>query len=239
MNAQKEASKHYIVNTYNIKRSYKLGKVTVPAVKDLSIDLEKRRFISIVGPSGCGKTTTLNMIGTIDKPDKGRVEIDGKDIGSMSDNELTTFRGRNIGFIFQNFNLIPVLTVQENIAYPLQLQRERKAKIRERTNELIEAIGLGDWIYHRPNELSGGQRQRVAIARALVIEPLLVIADEPTANLDTKTSFLIMDLMKKLQEKLHTTFLFATHDPRFFDYMDTIYEMEDGNIKDIQHLQKR
>ncbi len=232
-----ETKSEYIVSTHNVKRTYTLGKVQVHAVKGIDLHVEKRKIVSLVGPSGCGKTTMLNMIGTIDTPTEGKIIIDDKDVSTMSDDELTQFRGNNIGFIFQNFNLIPVLDVLENIAYPLTLLGGMsKKEIKEKAEYMTEEVGLSEFIYHKPKELSGGQRQRVAVARALVIDPVLVIADEPTANLDTVTTFKIMDLMKTLQQTLHTTFLFATHDPRFFDYMDTIYQLEDGGVKDIQYL---
>ncbi len=227
-----------IVEIKNIKKTYTLGKIKIEAIKSISFDIHKKKFVSLVGPSGCGKTTLLNLIGGIDRPTQGEIVVEDMNISNISDDDLTQFRGNNIGFIFQNFNLIPVLTVHENVAYPLQLQGVSSSVIKEKTQEIVEAVGLDEWSLHKPNELSGGQRQRVAIARALVIEPLLVIADEPTANLDTKTTFVIMDLMKKLQKKFDTTFIFATHDPRFFDYMDYIYELEDGKIKDMQQLKK-
>ena len=230
---------NYVVNTQNLKRTYTLGKVKVHAVRGIDLQVEKGKIVSLVGPSGCGKTTMLNMIGTIDTPTEGSIMINDKDINTMTDNALTHFRGNNIGFIFQNFNLIPVLNVLENIAYPLVLLgHTSKKEIAEKAEYIIEAVGLSEFVYHKPKELSGGQRQRVAIARALIIDPVLVIADEPTANLDTVSTFKIMDLMKQLQQTLHTTFLFATHDPRFFDYMDTIYQLEDGIVKDIQNLKE-
>ncbi len=218
----------------NVCRTYELGKVQVQALQGVNIELKEGRFSSFVGPSGCGKTTLLNIIGCIDIPTKGEVFIKDKDIKKMRDNDLTEFRGKSIGFIFQSFNLIPVLNILENVAYPLTLARIPQKEIKERALQMIEYVGLLKWMKHKPNELSGGQRQRVAIARALVIRPIIVIADEPTANLDTKTSYRIMDIMKSLQKEFHTTFIFATHDPRFFDYVDEIYKMEDGRIIDIE-----
>ena len=178
----------HIITLKNIKRTYDLGAIKVPAVQGISLDIEKGKFASFVGPSGCGKTTTLNIIGCIDSPTEGDVIIDGNAINTMSDNELTAFRGSTIGFIFQNFNLIPVINVFENISYPLTLMKLPQKEIKERVDKIIEYVGLKQWSKHKPNELSGGQRQRTAIARALVINPKIVIADEPTANLDSKTS---------------------------------------------------
>lgn len=223
-----------LIQLKQVHKEYELGETKLLALRGVDLNIPKSKFVSIIGPSGCGKTTTLNMIGCIDRPTKGTVTIEGKDVLSMGDNELTEFRGNAIGFIFQNFNLIPVLNVEENIAYPLLLNENNKIskkEIKERTKFIMNHIGLTDWAKHNPNELSGGQRQRVAIGRALVIHPKIVIADEPTANLDSATSYKIMDLMSTLQKELETTFVFATHDFRFVEYVDTIYEMEDGIIK--------
>lgn len=235
------------VQLADVHKTYVLGKTEIHALNGVDLSIEKGKFISIIGPSGCGKTTTLNLIGCIDQPSKGNIYIEHLDVLTMKDNALTTFRGNSIGFIFQNFNLIPVLSVRENISYPLLLQQKNarnisRKEIKERTDYIIDAVGLTQWEKHKPNELSGGQRQRVAIARALVIHPKLVIADEPTANLDTATSFTIMELMRTLQMRLKTTFIFATHDFRFLDYVDLIFEMEDGIIKgqkDKKDLQRK
>lgn len=223
-----------LIKLDNIHREYDLGKTKIKALNGITLNVERGKFVSLIGPSGCGKTTALNLIGCIDKPDKGRIIVDELNVLAMKDNDLTAFRGSSIGFIFQSFNLIPVLSVKENVSYPLMIQKNRtisSREVKERTNQILDAVGLGKWANHKPNELSGGQRQRVAIARALVIHPKLVIADEPTANLDSATSFTIMELMRHLQQKLSTTFIFATHDFRFLDYVDIIFEMEDGLIK--------
>lgn len=223
-----------LIQLKQVHKEYELGETKLLALRGVDLDIPKSKFVSIVGPSGCGKTTTLNMIGCIDTPTSGSVKIEGHDVLAMEDNALTEFRGKSIGFIFQNFNLIPVLNVEENIAYPLLLNKNNnisQKEIKERTKFIMNEIGLNDWAKHKPNELSGGQRQRVAIGRALVIHPKIVIADEPTANLDSGTSLKIMELMSRLQKELETTFVFATHDFRFVEYVDTIYEMEDGIIK--------
>ena len=227
-------NKEFLIELDDIHKEYELGKAKIRALNGITLNIEKGKFISIIGPSGCGKTTTLNLIGCIDRPNKGKLRVDGLDVLAMNDNALTGFRGSSIGFIFQNFNLIPVLSVAENVSYPLMIRKKKRTlstkEIKERTDHILEAVGLGKWAKHKPNELSGGQRQRVAIARALVIHPKLIIADEPTANLDSSTSFKIMELMRSLQKKLQTTFIFATHDFRFLDYVDTIFEMGDGVI---------
>lgn len=234
-------SNQYIVQVSNIKKTYALGDTKIRALRGIDLNIKKGKFVSIIGSSGCGKTTLLNLIGCLDVPDSdsGKIIINDKDVGAMADNPLTEFRGAHIGFIFQNFNLVPVLNVKENIEYPLMLRKKTpyeisKKEMKERVDFIIESVGLNEWSTHKPKELSGGQRQRVAIARALIGYPQLVIADEPTANLDTETSLNIMELMSKLQKEFHTTFIFATHDFRFIDYIDIIYEIKDGVIIGMQ-----
>lgn len=242
-----DKEKMSLIKLTDVHKEYELGKTKIQALKGINLDINKGRFVSIIGPSGCGKTTILNMIGCIDRPTSGEIFVEGNNVLEMQDDALTTYRGVSIGFIFQSFNLIPVLSIRENVSYPLLIRKKSyalsKQEITERTDYILEAVGLTNWAKHKPNELSGGQRQRVAIARALVIYPKIVIADEPTANLDSKTSFSIMELMAKLQKELHTTFVFATHDFRFIDFVDIIYEMQDGIIigekdkKDLGHTQ--
>jgi len=221
-----------IIELKDVKKTYPLGKVQVEAVKGVSFCIERGDFISIAGPSGSGKTTILNMIGLIDTPTSGEVYIEGQPISGLNDRQLTTLRHDTIGFIFQSFNLIPVLNVYENIEFPLLLGKSPMGK-QERDDwikYLINEVGLADWIRHRPNELSGGQRQRVAIARALVTKPKIVLADEPTANLDSTTGEQIIELMKKINRELDTTFIFSTHDIKIVDIADHVIRLRDGLV---------
>jgi len=223
-----------IVQLDSVHKRYPLGKTEVHAVKGVSFEIEKGDFISIAGPSGSGKSTILNMIGCIDTPSEGTVHINGRTTGGLGDREITELRHETLGFIFQSFNLIPVLNVYENIEFPLLLgtQRMNKAESAEWIDTLIHEVGLEDWRRHRPNELSGGQRQRVAIARALATKPEIVLADEPTANLDSVTSEAIIKLMKKINSDFETTFIFSTHDPAIVDIADHIIRLHDGSIEE-------
>lgn len=221
-----------IIQLRDIKKNYFLGKVIVPAVKGVTFSIERADFVSIAGPSGSGKSTILNMIGLIDTPTSGEVIIDGKNTDGLSDQELTRLRHEVLGFIFQSFNLIPVLNVWENIEFPLLLGKTSvpKNEWKNWIDFLIGEVGLGDWRNHKPNELSGGQRQRVAIARALVTKPSIVLADEPTANLDSATGEQIIDLMKKINREIQTTFIFSTHDAKIVTIADHIIRLLDGNV---------
>lgn len=221
-----------IVELQTVRKVYPLGKVQVEAVKGVSFSIEKGDFISIAGPSGSGKTTILNMIGLVDQPTEGEVLLDGKPTSKLKDSELTRLRHETLGFIFQSFNLIPVLNVWENVEFPLLLGKTRvgKGEKNEWIDHLIEEVGLSEWRKHKSNELSGGQRQRVAIARALVTRPQIVLADEPTANLDSATGEQILELMKKINRELETTFIFSTHDARIVDIADHIVRLRDGLV---------
>ncbi|GAB1481871.1 ABC transporter ATP-binding protein [Treponema sp.] len=223
-----------IITLTDVKKTYPLGKTQVQAVKGVSFEISKGDFITIAGPSGSGKSTILNLIGCIDTPSGGRVEIDGMDISRLNDKELTILRHQTLGFIFQSFNLIPVLNVFENIEFPLLLgaKPEAKSKRKEWVDYLMEEVGLGDWAKHKANELSGGQRQRVAIARALVTKPKIVLADEPTANLDSSTGEAIIELMKSMNQELGTTFVFSTHDMKIVDIADHVIKLRDGLISE-------
>ncbi|OHD18893.1 MAG: ABC transporter [Spirochaetes bacterium GWD1_61_31] len=224
---------NFILDTSgDVHKIYQLGKVEVPAVKGVSFSIEKGDFISIAGPSGSGKTTILNMIGLIDQASSGEVLIDGRPTRELKDRDLTRLRHETLGFIFQSFNLIPVLNVWENIEFPLLLGRTRitKEEKADWINHLIEEVGLADHRKHKPNELSGGQRQRVAIARALVTKPQIVLADEPTANLDSATGEQIIELMKRINRELETTFIFSTHDAKIVNIADHIIRLRDGLI---------
>lgn len=215
-----------------LQKSYQLGETTVHALRGLNLTLNKGDFTSLVGSSGSGKTTLLNMIGCIDAPDSGKIHVDGVDVLDLSEDQRSDFRNQKIGFIFQTFNLLPVLNVYENVELPLIVntkisERER----RERVLAAIEDVGLGDYHHHIPDKLSGGQRQRVAIARAMVTSPSLILADEPTANLDSTTAHRIIDLMQELNQKRHVTFLFSTHDEKLMSRVTRVVRIKDGVIE--------
>lgn len=217
-----------------VSKSYHLGKVEVPALNDVSLTIRSGIFAFVVGPSGSGKTTLLNLIGCIDQPDRGSVWIRGQNSALLSENERSDFRAKTIGFIFQSFNLIPVLSTYENVEYPLLLTAVGAKERRERTRAMLDAVGLTAHRDHRPNELSGGQRQRVAIARALIKEPSLLLADEPTANLDSHTGEAIVSLMRSLQERAKTTFIFSSHDPQLMEHAQETFVLRDGRIVDYR-----
>jgi putative ABC transport system ATP-binding protein len=213
-----------------VSKTYREGSVEMVALKKIDLEISPRQFTMLVGPSGSGKTTLLNIIGCIDRPTMGAIEFEGRNITDLPDRVLTSFRSAHIGFIFQNFNLIPVLTAYENVEYALLLRKVPAAQRRERTIEMLQAVGLYEHRNQRPNQLSGGQKQRVAIARALVKEPSLVLADEPTANLDSKTGEHIVSLMRDMQHKLATTFIFSTHDPNLMSHADRRVTILDGEV---------
>jgi putative ABC transport system ATP-binding protein len=222
-----------IVSVKDAVKNYTLGKVVVPALRGISLEVRGGEFLSIAGPSGSGKTTLLNLIGCVDTPTSGTVEVAGKDTRVLSERALTDLRLHTIGFIFQSFNLVTVLSVFQNIELPLLLQRELgPADRRKRVMSLLERVGIREYATHRPNELSGGQRQRVAIARALVARPQLVLADEPTANLDSVTGQNILDLMKELNRSEGTTFIFSTHDQRVMANASSVVRLADGKFVD-------
>ncbi len=215
----------------SIGKTYQLGVQTIAALRDVSLNIEERAFIAIAGPSGSGKSTLLNIIGLIDTPTSGRLLIDEREVSGRSPDELAALRARTIGFVFQTFNLLPVLTAAENVEYPLLRFRElSRAQRRERVALFLELVNLQDHAAHRPNQLSGGQRQRVAIARALATHPRVVLADEPTANLDHRTGARILRLMRRINRRYGTTFVFSTHDPRVLDVADRRVDLEDGAI---------
>ncbi len=220
-----------IVSIQNVVKEYALGKTIVPALRGVDLEVEKGSFISIAGPSGSGKTTMLNLIGCVDTATSGVVTVAGQDTKTLSDRQLTNLRLNAIGFIFQSFNLVSVLTVFQNVEFPLLLQRKLSGPERkDRVNKLLERVGLHSHAKHRPNELSGGQRQRVAVARALVTSPQIVLADEPTANLDSVTGQNIIDLMKEMNREDGTTFIFSTHDARVMSHANRVVKLADGKI---------
>lgn len=221
-----------LIKTIDLKKDYHLGETIVHALRGIDISINTGEFVAIWGPSGSGKTTLLNLIGAIDEPTSGQLSIEGKEIRELTDNERTELRNRSIGFIFQRFNLIPVFSAMENVMLPLQIKGNSTSKSIDKAMHLLEEVGLSDFVRHRPDKLSGGQQQRVAIARALVNSPSLVIADEPTANLDSDTSRMIIDLMRDLNKKENTTFIFSTHDQRLLDRCDRLIKLNDGKISE-------
>jgi putative ABC transport system ATP-binding protein len=221
-----------IIEIKGLKKDYALGKTTVHALRGMDLRVEKGTLISIIGPSGSGKTTLLNIIGCIDDATEGSVKIGDREITSLTDKQITDIRLHKIGFIFQTFNLIPVLDTLENVEFPLLLmKRNSKAEVRKKAEQLIDEVGLRDYAKHRPAELSGGQRQRVAIARALVTKPDIVLADEPTANLDSVTGAQILDLMNEMNRIEQTTFIFSTHDSNVLKYAREVIKIKDGMIE--------
>ena len=219
-----------VIKTENISRIYQQGDIEVKALNGVSVNFEKGEFTAIVGPSGSGKTTLLNAIGGLDTPNSGRVIINDKDITKLNDNQLIDFRLHNIGFVFQAYNLIPVLTAQENVEFIMLMQGIDKNERQQRAEKLLTEVGLADQISRRPNQMSGGQQQRVAVARALASKPRFVLADEPTANLDSKSTSNLLDIMAQLNEEEGMTFIFSTHDQRVIDKAKRILTLEDGQI---------
>jgi putative ABC transport system ATP-binding protein len=214
-----------------LNKDYQVGEITVKALRGVSFAIEPASFVSFVGPSGSGKTTLLNLIGCLDKPTEGNLQVAGTDVLHLDRNQSANFRGNHLGFIFQDFNLIPVLTVFENIEYPLlMVQKVSPGERKKRVLALLEAVGMIEQKDKYPDQISGGQKQRVAVARALVTNPKLVLADEPTANLDHATAFTVIDLMKKMKDELKTTFVFSTHDQKIVGEAEIIYSLEDGEL---------
>jgi putative ABC transport system ATP-binding protein len=220
-----------VIVAERLSKTYRAGDVEVQAVRDVTFDVEAGSFVSFVGPSGSGKSTLLNMIGCLDRPTSGRLHVLDTDVGGLDRRASAAFRGRNIGFIFQDFNLVPVLTVYENVEYPLIMVQSWSAqKRRDRVMGLLEAVGMADQAGKRPDQISGGQKQRVAVARALAPEAKLVLADEPTANLDSETAHRVIDLMKRLRDELGVTFVFSTHDPKVMAEAEVTFHLLDGAI---------
>ncbi|MDR3369898.1 ABC transporter ATP-binding protein [Rhodoferax sp.] len=217
-----------------VEKTYHMDSVSVPVIKGVDILVRPACFTVLLGPSGSGKTTLLNMFGCIDKPDAGEVMVAGCKVAELSDDDLSDFRAKNIGFIFQNFNLLPVLSAYENIEYPLLLTGASAKTRADRVPKLLEAVGLGDKAHHLPGQLSGGQRQRVAIARALVRKPKLVIADEPTANLDSETGAAILGLMRRMVDRFQISFIFSSHDSDVIGAADDTIFLKDGRIRGIK-----
>jgi putative ABC transport system ATP-binding protein len=219
------------VRVEDVSKEYLLGRTLVPALRGVTLSVEPGEFMAVAGPSGSGKSTLLNLMGCLDHPSSGRVLIDGQDVAALGDNARSDLRADKIGFIFQNFNLIPVLSALENVEFPL-LMRRGSNHSRQRALDALEQVGLREFARHRPDELSGGQRQRVAAARALVTDPAIVLADEPTANLDSTTGDAIVSLMLEINRRQGTTFIFSTHDPRVMGHAHRIVRLADGKVVD-------
>ena len=219
-----------IIQINNLTKTYHDTEVPVYAVNGIDLSFEEGEFAAIVGPSGCGKTTLMNMIGGLEVPSSGNVVVDGSVMSELSSNNLIDFRLRNIGFVFQAYNLIPVLTAKENVEFIMQLQNWDKKKMDARTTSLLESVGLGDKLHSKPNQLSGGQQQRVAVARALASKPKFILADEPTANLDSTATNQLLDIMEQLNKEEHITFIFATHDQRVMDKARRVVTLDDGKV---------
>ncbi len=219
-----------VLELKDVHKIYDESEVEVHAVNGVTVDFNEGEFAAIVGPSGSGKTTLLNMIGGLDIPSSGLILVDGKDLSKFKSSELIDFRMRNIGFVFQSYNLIPVLTAKENVEFIMNLQKWSKADRDKRTMELLEAVGLGDRANSRPSKLSGGQQQRVAVARALASKPKFILADEPTANLDSISTATLLDIMEKLNKEENITFIFSTHDARVVKKARRVITLEDGKI---------
>lgn len=228
-----------VIDAHNISKTYNPQGIPVPAVKNVHLHLRKGEFVALVGPSGSGKTTLLNMIGGLDHPDTGNIIINGTDITGLSPSSLVQFRLHNIGFVFQSFNLIPVLTAKENAEFIMLLQKTPKAEREARINKLFREVGLLDKMNVRPAELSGGQQQRVAVVRALASKPQFVLADEPTANLDSASAFNLLDIMAKLNQEEAMTFIFSTHDQRVIERARRVIKLEDGKIVSDSGIQQK
>ncbi|MDP2171734.1 MAG: ABC transporter ATP-binding protein [Rhodocyclaceae bacterium] len=220
-----------LLSAEKLTKTYRSGDIEVPALKGVDFSIEAAAFVAFVGPSGSGKSTLLNLIGCLDHPTSGTLKVLDTDIATLDRRAAARFRGEHIGFVFQDFNLIPVLTVFENVEYPLRMvQLWPAAKRRAQVLRLLDAVGMADQAHKRPDQISGGQKQRVAVARALVSDPKLVLADEPTANLDSETAHRVLELMKKMRDEFRTTFVFSTHDARIMGEAEVIFTLEDGRL---------
>ncbi len=228
-----------VIEIKNLKKIYNSTSVPVHAVNGVDLEIKEGEFTAIVGPSGSGKTTLLNILGGLDSPTEGQVIVNNVDLSELSSGGLINFRLKNIGFVFQSYNLIPVMTAFENVEFIMQLQKWPKKKRHERTEQLLNAVGLGERMHNRPNKLSGGQQQRVAVARALASKPKFILADEPTANLDSKSTETLLDIMEQLNKEENITFIFSTHDQRVVKKAHRIITVEDGRIKSDEAVKKQ
>ncbi len=224
-----------LIKVENVTRAYKTGNIETLALRGVSLSIQSGEFTALVGPSGSGKTTLLQILGCLDQPTSGKVWINGKDVSRLNRNQRADLRRGSIGFIFQFFALIPTLTAYENVELPLLLNGMPSSERRQRVTELLEAVGMSERAHHRPDQLSGGEQQRVAVARALAPRPLLILADEPTANLDTENGKQVMEIMQRLNQETGVTFVFATHDPRLFGYARRTIALRDGKVAENSH----
>lgn len=221
-----------LIEASGVSRVYRTGDVEIAALRDVTLAIDEREFVAFVGPSGSGKSTLLNMIGCLDHPTAGSLRVMGTDVSRLDRTAAAAFRGEHLGFVFQEFNLVPVLSAYENVEYPLLMVRDwPPEKRRAQVMRLLDAVGMAEMAHKRPDELSGGQKQRVAVARALVSEPRIVLADEPTANLDHDSAYKVIDLMKRMRDGFGTTFIFSTHDPKIMDAAEHTLTLEDGVLK--------
>ena len=227
-----------IIRTINISKIYNSAHLPVKALNKVNLEFEKGEFTAIVGPSGSGKTTLLNLLGGLDKPTEGQIFIGEEEITRLKDSKLIDFRLKNIGFVFQSYNLIPVLTAKENVSFIMLLQKKSKKEMDERAEELLKEVGLTDKLNVRPNKLSGGQQQRVAVARALASRPKFILADEPTANLDTESAFNLLDIMAKLNREENITLIFSTHDQRVIDRARRVVKLVDGAVSSDEYFNR-
>jgi len=225
-----------VVQTRELRKTYYFGDTSVEALGGISLEIAEHEFVAVWGPSGSGKSTFCNLVGLLDAPTSGEISVGGRDAADLDDGERSELRNRYIGFVFQNFNLVPVLSALENVMLPLQIAGASRAEARVRAEALLEEVELGDRSEHRPQKLSGGQQQRVAIARALVTDPLLVLADEPTANLDTVNATRIIDLMRRINRERGCSFVFSTHDDRLLDRVDRRIHLQDGRVIEDERL---
>jgi putative ABC transport system ATP-binding protein len=231
--------KDTILHLENVWKIYDMGEVKVPAVKGVSLEVKRGEFLIIVGASGSGKSTIMNLIGCLDLPSKGRIFLDGKDIAELRESSLAKIRGKKIGFVFQQFNLVPTLSALENVMLPMEFQDVEISKAKEKATKLLNLVGLGDRTHHRPSQLSGGQQQRVAIARALAVDPEIILADEPTGNLDSKTGEFIIDFLTDIHKQYTKTIIMVTHDLQLIKHAERIVYLKDGQIEKITHNDKR
>jgi putative ABC transport system ATP-binding protein len=225
-----------VIRLENVTRVYKIGEVETYALRGLTLSIEEGEFTALVGPSGSGKTTALQIMGCLDKPTSGRVLLQGEDVSKLSGNKRADLRRGSIGFVFQFFALLPGLNAYENVELPLLLAGRNGQQRKQRVNELLEAVGVADRAQHRPDQMSGGEQQRVAVARALATNPVLILADEPTANLDTENGRQVMEIMQRLNQETGTTFVCATHDPRVVAFARRVVELRDGKVSDDRRV---
>lgn len=233
------SSENPLIVCHDVTKEYSLGEVHIPALNDVNLTVQLGEFTSIMGPSGCGKTTLLNLIGAMDVPTSGQILVEGRDLSTMNDQQLSRLRRDRIGFVFQSFNLLPVLSALENVALPMQIAGAKKAARNERAKTLLEQVGLEDRLNHRPDEMSGGEKQRVAIARAMVNRPAIILADEPTGNLDSDSGWQILDLFRELHKEENQTILMVTHDDNVAKVTSRIISFRDGQVIDDRRIKPK